>query len=557
MLAWLPERCWHVVNRDDDNSHAEEPVDASGDVLEATTRNPDRLARYRAARAADSPPKLLTALAQDGSPGIRRVVAANPATPPTALERLAHDIMEPVRTAVAANPAAPPAALELLAHDKSETVRSAVVEDPEARASKQAAANPHTAPATLATLASDPDEAVRWLAAGNPGTPPDALAALAEDADAATRRLAAVNPGTPPDALAALAQDADGEIRRLATQALRTSPDALTVQASDPDVAVRRLAAGNPGTPPEVLAVLSQDPDEQVRISVAGNPARPPRVLESLAQDESESVRTAVARDPECPPEVLLSLAQNPDTHDALLENPNTPGEALQLISRGDFKDKWNYYQLALHPNTPTDVLRSLTGEPFSWVICKNPAAPLELRLWAFEHGRFEEDSGVPFWWSWQIEGCEKWPEPLLKKLLDQEDWPPSALWSSSHLSAGFIRYMAERCLSQGSWADDYEGDCKRACLENPATPPDVIDQLAADPDPIVRLIVGSVMLRRPEFSDERAEALMRSCVHDAMTEEPEEYTWDDSGKVVDDILSDPNCPASVRAEVSDQSSAH
>ena len=130
-------------------------------------------------------------------------------------------------------------------------------------------------------------------------------------------------------------------------------------------------------------------------------------------------------------------------------------------------------------------------------------------------------------------------------------------LWSSPHLSAGFIRYMVEKCRSEGSWAEEYDGDCKRACLQNPTTPPDVIDQLAADPDPLVRLIVGSVMLRRPEFSDERAEALMRSCVRDAVTEEPEDYVWEDSAEVVDDILSDPNCPASVRAEAPGQSSSH
>ena len=341
---------------------------------------------------------------------------------------------------------------------------------------------------------------VRAVAAGNEGTPLDALVPLVGDAD--TARVAAgrltASPDTPADAFVAMAQSADEQVR---TEAARHS-----------------------ATPAQRLAILAGDLNEDVREAVAANQNTRPPDLTKLANDQVGDVQTA------------------------LLCNPNTPAEALRVISKTSDRP-WKYYELALHPNAPTDVLRSLTGEPFSWIICKNPTAPLELRLWALEHGRFEEGSGPPDSWDWQIQGCEEWPEPLLKKFVDQEDWPPIHLWSCSHLSAGLIRHMAEKCLSQGSWADEYEGDCKRACLENPATPPDVIDRLAADPDPIVRLIVGSVMLRRPEFSDERAEALMRSCVHDAMTEEPED-DWDDSAKVVDDIVSDPGCPASVRAEI-------
>ena len=561
-------------------------------ALAELAQNTSPRTRRAVASNPSTSPQVLASLVQDSEARVWKQAAANPHTAPAALATLTSNPDEAVRRLVAGNPGTPP---ELLA---------ALSQDTDAETRRLAAQVLRASPEALAVLASDPDVAVRRLVAGNPGTPPGVLAVLAEDTEAEIRGLAAGQRATPAEALVRLAQDSEAHIRGKAAGNRSMPAAALTGLAKDPDEEVRLSVAGNRGTPPAALAALAQDSmtrvravaagnegtpldalvplvgdadtarvaagrltaspdtpadafvamaqsaDEQVRTEAARHSATPAQRLAILAGDLNEDVREAVAANQNTRPPDLTKLANDQvgDVQTALLCNPNTPAEALRVISKTSDRP-WKYYELALHPNAPTDVLRSLTGEPFSWIICKNPTAPLELRLWALEHGRFEEGSGPPDSWDWQIQGCEEWPEPLLKKFVDQEDWPPIHLWSCSHLSAGLIRHMAEKCLSQGSWADEYEGDCKRACLENPATPPDVIDRLAADPDPIVRLIVGSVMLRRPEFSDERAEALMRSCVHDAMTEEPED-DWDDSAKVVDDIVSDPGCPASVRAEI-------
>jgi WD40 repeat protein len=103
--------------------------------------------------------EILSELANDRDPDVRRAVAGNRNTPISILDRLANDEDLDVRRAIAGNRSTPPEILEILARDMAYAVRIAL------------AGNPNTPIWILKQLAKDANDDVRRAVADNPNTP--------------------------------------------------------------------------------------------------------------------------------------------------------------------------------------------------------------------------------------------------------------------------------------------------------------------------------------------------------------------------------------------------
>jgi hypothetical protein len=212
------------------------------------------------AEPATATPEALAALAADPRAGIRREVAANPATPPEALTRLAEDGNLWVRRDAAANPATPRAALERLYRAGSAPGLAG-----------PAPPDPTLDPAELAALAAG-GEWARRLAARHPATPPESLALLAADPIPAIRAAAAAHPATPAEARERLRPPgwnaSEGAIPpalldRLADEAARNGADLPLAPAL--------ALAADPTRPASTLARLAEHGASAVRAVVAAN----------------------------------------------------------------------------------------------------------------------------------------------------------------------------------------------------------------------------------------------------------------------------------------------
>jgi len=126
-----------------------EPLVAAAPAIQRKTQSRFDLGgffwRYMAAASTATPVEVLSCLATDERPNIRKRVAENPNTPPDALSLLAGDLVSSVRAAVARNRQAPAYVLRQLSQDDDVDVRYAI------------AANPEMPDAILLSLFMDPD----------------------------------------------------------------------------------------------------------------------------------------------------------------------------------------------------------------------------------------------------------------------------------------------------------------------------------------------------------------------------------------------------------------
>ena len=123
--------------------------------------------RRKVAWNADTPEKILDALARDGVQWVREAVAGNASASASALSRLAEDSSGYVRAAVALNRRATSDILEMLAVDEMVDYDSTLQKN-RYLVKEATAKSPNIAPSTLAFLARDSEEHVRAAAASNP-----------------------------------------------------------------------------------------------------------------------------------------------------------------------------------------------------------------------------------------------------------------------------------------------------------------------------------------------------------------------------------------------------
>jgi hypothetical protein len=356
----------------------------------------------------------------------------------------------PQRKLEARDPATPPPRLAALLGDENFWVRRAALANPAApreavqrliRAGARhdlsglGEPDPTLDSQTLDALARGGGFA-RRLAAKHPATSAEALVRLATDADAGVRRLIAAHHATPPDALAALLLDDDAETRRAAGDNRSAPPDLVAM--------LRRAAEGEALTQAERDRLLARP---WGRLVVAGHPQTSAGQLRKLASDPDWRIRAAVARNPSTPADVVAALAGEPELAAVLAAHPAATPELLARLS--SVADAAVREAVAKHPAAPPGTLAMLLEDGGSAV-----------RLAALENPNTPRDAVR------RLVAAGSTPDLLGFAPTDPDgDADPAAL------------------ARGGTWA-------RRLAARHPATPPQLLAELADDPDPLVRDIV-------------------------------------------------------------------
>lgn len=306
-------------------------------------------------------------------------------------------------------------------------------------------------PGELTRRAGDRRAGVRRLVASHPETPPAVLARLAEDGNLWVRRDAAANPATPREALDRLYRA--GSARGLAGPA---PPDPTLDPAELAELAgggewARRLAARHPATPPEALARLAEDPIPAIRTAAVAHPAAPAEARARVRSSAIEEARRE-AGDPSTPPPRLAELAALPDPELrwAVARHPATPPEAFERLTE--------------------DAVTASGGLALAIALSENPSCPPTVLSRLAEHGAVvvrERVAARP--------GYAGAHRDLLRRAGSGDDLA-SFVPPDPDLRASDLTRLAEG----GGWA-------RLLAARHPATEPDLLARLAADPDPLVR----------------------------------------------------------------------
>lgn len=161
----------------------------------------------------DTPPALLTKLAEHPNYRTRRLVAANPNTPVETLHRLSNDNMNLVVLNLARRPSLPDKLKANLAEHKYWGVRA------------QIAKHPHPEEVTQ-LLAKDDNAMVRSLLAQNTSIPPEILTLLSRDESFVIESVAC-NPSTPIPTLLTLVNHPYKDISKYAAKTFSSLDDEI------------------------------------------------------------------------------------------------------------------------------------------------------------------------------------------------------------------------------------------------------------------------------------------------------------------------------------------
>ncbi|MEV7526697.1 hypothetical protein [Streptomyces sp. NPDC091371] len=256
---------------------------------------PSMLLRWALAERSDLPQHVYARLARDPEPGVREVVAGNPAIGEELVRTLAAEAGQEERRALAHHPRLPLDVLVRLAG----TTRIGPVLLP-----RIASATPDE----LVELAGSPHASVRMLVAERRDLPAGVRDALAEDPDAAVVKAVAPHPGLSEGQLRAM-------VARFGVQVharVAANPDApgtLLAELAGHEPPVRRALreiAAHPNTTAEAL--LPCLADERARCAAAAHPALAVPVLVGLLDHTDEDLAGAAASNPSLPRPVMEEL---------------------------------------------------------------------------------------------------------------------------------------------------------------------------------------------------------------------------------------------------------
>ncbi|WP_329122443.1 hypothetical protein [Streptomyces sp. NBC_01353] len=363
------------------------------------------------------------------------------------------------------------------------------------------------------------------VAAAQAGIAPEAaVRELAAHPDREVRAgLAFYVTGLPPDLLAALARDADPHVAASAAQSPELSSGLAEELARHPHVVVRAEFARNEHAPPALLASLLADGghpaptrcaachsrDERcadhwpgvrrIRLAAATNPAVPPAGLEEFLDADEAWVVDAFAERTDLPPHVHPRLAAHPVASlRATVARNATIGESL-LLQLADDPDPDVSLAVAENPAVPLARLAALAGR------ARLPREPLP-RILAATDAELHELAGSRVAQVRALVAARPdLPAGLLNLLVADPDIgvarriaPHPAL--GEHRLADLVERHGPPVYGAAArnpgcppallrrMARDAESVRKalRTIAAHPATPPDVVEGLLADPDPRV-----------------------------------------------------------------------
>ncbi len=222
---------------------------------------------------------------------------------------------------------------------------------------------------------------------------------------------------------------------------------------------VRTYLLNHPNVTPELLMKLAQDESPQVRQAVASKANTSVTILFVLALDEDSEVRQKLASNSNTPITILERLAQDtaPSVRQAVVNNNNTPVALLEQLAHDD----------------NLEILKA---------IAQNPHTPAQLR----QSLQYRLRANI----SPTLNGLSRLYNP-------ETDDLPLLLSEYVHSSTPFVRFVSLMhpltpipSLNQGSqslfWLERY------AVANNPATPVEILQQLAQDSNRVVRAAAKS-----------------------------------------------------------------
>lgn len=257
----------------------------------------------------------------------------------------------------------------------------------------------------------------------------------------------------------------------------------------DEDADTQHELAENPNTPPEVLAELVNSDSEWVRYAILKNPNTPLHILDSVVDsvinDEQLHIRVAmshlglVAENPAVSDSTLIKLAKYVIDHfysepwrlyEPLLENPNTPAEALSILINEKTHNARNVTDNVItHPNVTLDVLKKLLIVDNGYcsyleTIAETHHLPDEF-LWEFARNGCNEDRR-------DIADLKYTPTEILEYLI--EHYP--------NTDFGYIRGDAlvnPNLSADAMYKFSHRSKCLPFILKNPNCPSDILAKAA------------------------------------------------------------------------------
>ncbi|MEH1949844.1 MAG: hypothetical protein V7K77_23260 [Nostoc sp.] len=210
----------------------------------------------------------------------------------------------------------------------------------------QVAEDPQTPLALLESLAGDLELAIRLSVSYNPSCPPELVRLVQEQYEIAS------DWDTDAEQLANLAQSRWDCIRLAVAQNPSTSQETLLALAEDKVFKIRLAVAKNSVTSSQVLAVLAES-DLEIQAVVAAHYNATEEILEKFPQYPNTNVQLAARRKPE-------------SNIDLIIQQRATPGEILEkIVNRSHNHQK---KEIAKHPNVSSKTLEKLAEDSSSRV---------------------------------------------------------------------------------------------------------------------------------------------------------------------------------------------
>ena len=341
---------------------------------------------------------------------------------------------------------------------------------------------------TLNRLVGHHDSRVRAAIAGNTSTPISLLEILAGDKEQVVRNAVANNPATPSNmcqlVLERLANHEADQARCIAAGATTTPISLLERLAVDESANVRLAVAENPATPAalrlallERLAEIKGRKHDEIRLAVALNSATPPDALERLAGDTRPAVRQAVAIHPKTSIMVLKRLAEDKAwaVRSTVALNIATPPALLDRLAN----DAIDYVRLAaaMNPATPVVLLEQLLENESNEIPKKNPRSK---GCKGFGIALNFTGSNFP----WEIRWSKATPAALLERLPRARECLDDTIENTIAKKLEFGLDDIERLASSTI------NNCRHQVAAHPATPVNLLEQLANDEDWQIRVAV-------------------------------------------------------------------
>lgn len=216
---------------------------------------------------------------------------------------------------------------------------------------------------------------------------PDILNYAAGSINPRVRMFVAENPATSEEILRKLSDDADEDVLYSVAIHPKTSVDVLRKLAAKLWESERMKVSliNNPSTPLDIWQKLANDPDDWTRKLVAGSKYAPESVLSKLASDVYLTVRQHVAENPNTPFEALDYLSRfDEEMKDFVLRNPKLL-KGIEGVrwngtkGRSGKRSELNYAAIAGNPMAPPEILEDLAKDESLLVrmkIAGNPNTP-------------------------------------------------------------------------------------------------------------------------------------------------------------------------------------